>query len=193
MRTQVGYRPAGAVMVVAVAVGLVAGCAHVPNQFREEGPSTTMAWDSPTAADVQARFQPAPPRQRGWELTAARAESGAVAHWPLYFEDPFEDKGHGRTDATHPHNVYHGGWEDYVAILYGVSRFTANWLMLPVSAVVTPPWTVMESDGQISKQLLWYDHDATPLRSHGTPPPEPLEQTQPAPAEPAAAVETARS
>lgn len=36
-------------------------------------------------------------------------------------------------------------------------------MLLPASAVVTPPWTVMVSDGQISRQLLGYDHDAEPL------------------------------
>lgn len=137
------------------------GCAHVPNHYRESGPSTTMQWESPTATDVKARFKPAEPRGRDWTTATVCTQSGVVSHWPLYFEDPFEDKGHGRTDATDPHNVYHLGWEDWVAVPYGISRFTLNWLMLPVSAVVTPPCTVMESDGVISKQLVWYDHDAT--------------------------------
>jgi hypothetical protein len=36
--------------------------------------------------------------------------------------------------------------------------------MLPVSAVVTPPCMLMESDGQLSRQALGYDHDATRAR-----------------------------
>lgn len=165
-----------------LAAGVLLGCAHVPNHYREDGPATTMAWDSPTTADIKARYQPLEPRSRGWEPAVVRPTSGAVVHWPLYFEDPFEDKGHGRTDATHPHDVYRLGWEDWVAVPYGISRFTLNWLMLPVSAVVTPPWTPMVSDGKLSKQLLWYDHDATPLRKVEA---EPAPGIPPAP-EPAA-------
>lgn len=161
------------------------GCAYVPNYFKEDGPSTTAQWDSPTAADIRARFAAAEPRARGWEARSVTAESGVVAHWPLYFEDPFEDKGHGRTDETHPHDVYRGGWEDYVAAPYGAARFTANWLLLPVSAIVTPYWTVMESDGVISKQLVWYDHDAARTSHHmfepaPKPAPEPVADEPPA-------------
>ena len=94
------------------------------------------------------------------------SDSGAVDHLPLYFEDPFEDKGAGRTDETDPHNVYRGGWEDYVALPYCFARFTGNWLMFPVSAIVTTPWTIMESDGRLSRQLLGYDHDAIPNGHH---------------------------
>ncbi len=154
-------------LAVAWVAGLLIGCAHIPNYYREDGPSTTANWDSPTAADVKARYQPAEPRHREWETKTVALESGAVQHWPLYFEDPFEDKGHGRTDETDPHNVYRLGWEDWVSIPYDISRFTGNWLMLPVSAVVTPPWTVMESDGKLSRQLLGYDHDAAPQGKAG--------------------------
>jgi len=121
---------------------------------------------------------------------AGAPETGAVTHWPLYFEDPFVDKGHGRTDATTPHNVYHLGWEDWLAIPYGAARFTGNWLALPISAIVTPPWTPMESDGKLSKQLLGYDHYAFPLgretaattETAGTAPKADSEATQPTPA-----------
>ena len=158
---------------------LLAGCAHVPNQFRDDGPAVTAQWDSPTALDVKERGQPAEPSNRGWETITVAAESGAVTHWPLYFEDPFEDKGHGRTDETHPGDVYRLGWEDYVAFPYGLARYTANWLFLPVSAVVTPPWTLMESDGRLSRQALGYDHDATRAApcSTATPEPEPEGET----------------
>jgi hypothetical protein len=142
------------------------GCTYIPNYFREDGPSTTSNWDSPTATDVKAHHAPATAQQRGWPVTTAAPENGAVAHLPLYFEDPFEDKGAGRTDATHPHNVYRGGWEDYVALAYCPWRFLGNAGLLPVSAVVTMPWTIMESDGELSRQLLGYDHDAARTPHH---------------------------
>lgn len=138
-------------------------------------------WDSPTAQSVKNRVQP-PTEQphRDWRTTYVAAESGAIQHEPLYFEDPFEDKGDGRTDQTDPHNVYRLGWEDYVAFPYCFARYTANWLLLPVSAIVTPPWTTMESDGELSRQLLGYDHDAERVT------PQPPLFGKPAPAEPPA-------
>ncbi|MFH1745775.1 MAG: hypothetical protein ABIG44_01895 [Planctomycetota bacterium] len=140
---------------------VLAGCAHIPNQFREDGPAVSASWESPTSADLKDRATAVESYSREWDLATVYPESGAVTHWPLYFEDPFADKGHGRTDETHPFDVHRLGWEDYVAFPYCLARHTANWLFLPVSAVVTPPWTLMESDGQLSKQLLGYDHDAT--------------------------------
>ena len=153
------------------------GCTYVPHQFKEDGPSTTMAWESPTEADLRGRYDPAVQTQRGWAETEVAANVGVVSHPPLYFEDPFEDKGDGRTDETDPQNVYRGGWEDYVALPYNFARFTLNWLALPVSAVVTPPWVVLESDGKVSKQILAYDHDAarTPHTLFEPGPPEPIE------------------
>jgi len=146
--------------------GLLLGCAEIPNQFVEDGPSRSMPLESPTAADVKARFEPAPQRTRDRELTVTAAENGAVTHWPLYMEDPFVDKGHGRAD-------YRLGWEDYVAMPYGISRHTLNWLLLPVSAAVQPPWTLMESDGMVSRQALGHDHDATYARRTELPEPPP--------------------
>lgn len=173
------------VVGLGLALVLAAGCSIVPNYYKETGPSVTMPWETPTSVDVRERFEPAAQRDREWPETHLAAESGVVEHLPLYFEDPFEDKGHGRTDATDPHNVYRLGWEDWVAMPYGLARFTANWLLLPVSAVVTPPWTVMESDGFLSRQLLGYDHDAIPAgrESHAVPvnepPPPPAIETVP--------------
>lgn len=157
-----GRAAVGLVSLSLLVLSFSSGCAIGVNHFKEDGPSTTMNWDSPTTADVRARFAEAPPRERGWEATTVAAESGGVYHYPLYFEDPFVDKGHGRTDETHPHDVYRGGWEDYVALPYCPARFVGNVLLFPASVVVTPPWTIMESDGRLSKQLLGYDHDATP-------------------------------
>ena len=147
--------------LVALLPCCLSGCAHIPNQFRENGPSVSAEWDSPTAQDIKANIRPAEPRQRDWEQATVVLERGAITHFPLYFEDPFVDKGHGRTDETHPGDVHRLGWEDYVAMPYGLARYTVNWLLLPLSAVVTPPWTLMESDGQLSRQILGYDHDAS--------------------------------
>lgn len=139
-------------------VMLLAGCAHVPNQFAEDGPASRSTLESPTVQDAFASYQASKQRDRGWQPTVAAAESGAVTHWPLYTEDPFEDKGTDRPDGP---NKYFIGWEDYVALPYGIARHTLNIIGMPVSMVVQPPWTLMESDGELSKQCLGYDHDAT--------------------------------
>lgn len=147
----------GAVFSGLAACLLLAGCANVPNQWREDGPSVGAEWNSPTAIDVRDHYKPAPPKTRKQPEMVLAAEPYGVAHWPLYFENPFVDKGHGRQGS----NKYHIGWEDCIAVPYSYARFTVNWLFLPVSAVVTPPWTLMASDGEISEQCLGPDQDAT--------------------------------
>jgi hypothetical protein len=166
-----------------------AGCAHIENQFREDGPSVDAQWDSPTAADVYARFQPAEARMRAWDVTATQSEDGTVTHAPLYFEDPYEDKGSAALRDSRDVELdeapeYRMGWEDVVAAPYGYARHTLNWLALPVSMVVTPPWTEMESDGVLSEQALGYDHDARRASDRSEPrvPPAAGDSAQPQPA-----------
>ncbi len=134
------------------------GCARVPNYWREDGPAVTTALETPSQRDLQQRLQPAPQRQRGWAAMQNLPERGAIVHEASYFEDPFVDKGRG--DGITPQADYRIDWQDYVALLYGYPRFTLNWLGLPASAAVTPPWVDMESDGDLSRQALGEDHDA---------------------------------
>ncbi len=136
-----------------VSLLLSAGCARLHNYWIEDGPASTLSGDSPTAADLRATRTPAPQRQREWRGMPVAAADGTVTHGPLYFEDPFEDKGHGRS-------TFQIGWEDYLAMPYGLARYLLNGAALPVSLAVTWPWTAMESDGVLSRQLLGYDHDA---------------------------------
>jgi len=172
-------KPVAVGLAAALVLLLAGGCRHVPNQFREDGPAVSTNWETPTSADVKTRVAPAEPRSRGWPTVTVSPARGAVQHEPVYFEDPFADKGDGRTDQTDPGNVHRLGWEDYLAMPYCLGRHILNWMFLPLSAVVTPPWTVMESDGVLSRQLLGYDHDTTPLR------PLPSAENQPASTPPA--------
>lgn len=175
-----------AVATMLLNLGLAAGCHYAVNHYRESGPSTEMSWDSPTAQEIRARMEPAQLAHRDWPQTNVALVSGAVGHYPLYFEDPFVDKGHGRSDASDPHNIYHLGWEDWIAFPYSYARYTANWLLLPVSAIVTPPWMPMESDGELSRQALGYDHDARPMVPWpGFEPLPAATEMEPAPTEPA--------
>jgi hypothetical protein len=161
------------------ALSLLLGCAHIPNQFADDSPAVTTDLESPTAKDVYARFSQAKQSFRDWPAASTAPESGTVVHWPLYFEDPFEDKGHEAVnpDGRPANQRYYIGWEDYLALAYGYPRFWLNTLGLPVSLVVQPPWTPMVSDGELSRQAPGYDHDATPL---GSETPQPA-TTQPSP------------
>ncbi len=132
-----------------------AGCGRIHCLFHDDAPATTETLRSATAEDVLGRFEPAAQRQRAWPRQEVSSAYEPVVHGPLCFEDPFEDKGAGRPD-------HRWGWEDYVALAYCPARFVLNLGAMPVSMVVTPPWTPMESDGQLSRQLLGYDHDAIP-------------------------------
>jgi hypothetical protein len=60
----------------------------------------------------------------------------------------------------------------------------------PVSAVVTPPFTLMGSDGVLSRQALGYDHDAE-RRPSGVAPPTDILEVGTVPVERGAAVEPA--
>lgn len=161
---------------------ILSGCAHIPNQWVEDGPAVKQTWETPTSLDILKKCDAPAIHHRSGETVYLSAVRGVVDHGPLYMEDPFADKGHGRTGL----NVYHIGWEDYVALPYCISRYTLNWLLAPVSMIVTPPWTAMESDGEISKQLLGYDHDAerVPCEHAKTEPVTPAE-SKPADAAPA--------
>jgi hypothetical protein len=102
-------------------------------------------------------------RQREWEGHQVVYHNNDVTHWPLFFQDPFEDKGSedGKFAWT---------WEDYLAIPWGYGRYWANTTLIPVSLAVPNPFEVMASDGELSKQWLGYDHDPEPAdRSAQTP------------------------
>ena len=140
------------VLGVIVFVALAGGCQLMVNPFKDEfaGQQAT------TTASVEgARAAKTTPtvRQLDYAPVELRAEADGVTHGPLYFEDPFEDK-----DSEDGRFAWTG--EDYLQIFYWRGRFLLNTVFFPVSAVVTPPWTVMESDGRLSRQALGYDHDA---------------------------------
>ena len=146
---------------------VAAGCQHIINPFRDDLPTV----DEVTTASVEgartAPRQPSAPR-RDFEALGVYAQDGTVDHWPLWWEDPFEDKGSqdGRFAWT---------MEDYFYVAYGPGRFILNTMAFPVSAYVTKPATVMCSDGKVSRQKLGYDHDAVPCPGGTAPPIDILE------------------
>ena len=161
-----GARPVcnGIRLALFALVGAAAsGCATIHDQFKETGPATTMSYQTPSSADIIARYQGQPEEPRTWPQMTAEVDPSVVVHGPLYFEDPFVDQGTGRTDEKNPNNVYRIGWIDAAAVPYEFGRFAINLVGLPVSMVVYPPWQAQESDGLLSKQLLDYERDAVPV------------------------------
>ncbi len=163
-----------------LAACILAGCSTAGpgvNMFKDDSIPES-EWTTPSAEGVAAAAPVPTLRQRDWPPEVARIEPTGVPHWPLWWEDPFEDK--GSIDAP-----FVWSYEDYIAMPYSVGRFLLNTMGWPVSAVVTPPWTVMNSDGYLSRQALGFDHDARKARSWpvGGEPPDVETTTQPAGAE----------
>jgi hypothetical protein len=135
---------------------LLFGCQHVVNPYMDQ---TTPADDitTATAETVSRNARPAPEgtetKRSGWPTVTAVGHGGSVSHWPLWFEDRYEDQGSedGRFAVTA---------EDYWAWPYSVVKWMVNLLGLPASAVVTPPFTIMTSDGVLSHQIPGFWHDA---------------------------------
>lgn len=147
---------------------LPAGCAQVTAEYQDENPFVddlppTSTFTTASVEGVRYLALERPYRRRPWEPATCAAQDGTVTHWPLWWEDPFEDKGsvNGQFALT---------WEDGLAMPYGLGRFLVNTMFWPVSAVVTPPFTVMCSDGVLSRQIIQKDHDAIPCPSGNVPP-----------------------
>ena len=129
-----------------------AGCQLVVDPFTDELASQRMVT---TASADGARAAQATPTilRRPYEPTTVSAEDGSVTHGPLYFEDGFEnlcsDDGEFAWTA-----------EDYLHLSYWHGRFILHGLLFPVSAAITPPWIVMESDGRLGARTFGFQYDA---------------------------------
>jgi hypothetical protein len=139
-------------ILVGAAVLATPGCSEWINPWADDLPTaadvTTPSVEGVRAADRQPAL-----RTRPIQPSRIEPQPGVVTHWPLWWEDPFVDKGSedGQFAMTQ---------EDYFAFPYGLGRFLLNTMAFPVSAAVTPPFTIMGSDGVLSRQALGYDHDA---------------------------------
>jgi hypothetical protein len=137
-------------IVLTIAAG--SGCEllvdPLADEWADQAPVTTPSAEAARAAETTPNFQ-----QRDFSPMVTAAESGAVTHGPLYFEDPFEEG--GSNDGR-----YAWTWEDFFYEFLGPGRFVINGVASPVSVVATPPWTVMVSDGRPSREVAGHLHDA---------------------------------
>lgn len=145
-----------------LAVGL-SGCGHFNNPFKDSGAVVNPEMTTASAEGFTSKAEFSSNYRRKWDLADVRYANGAVSHWPLWFEDPFEDKGNrylSVADRDAPDNVFAWNGVDYLHVLYGPARMFLNIMGMEFSAVVEPPLMLMESNGRIDRGFLGYDHDA---------------------------------
>jgi hypothetical protein len=157
-----------ALVVLAGLALALAGCQHLINPWLDDLPNAAEVTTASAEGTRAAPSQPTLPA-RGFGQVAVAPQDGTVAHWPLWWEDPFEDKGSQQDER------FEVTEEDYLCVFYGPGRFLLNTMAFPVSAWVTKPFTVMCSDGRLSRQALGYDHDAIPCPGGTAPPIDILE------------------
>ena len=101
-------------------------------------------WTTPSEQGVFNSGHNAVLRQRNVEQSEAPLAIAGVPHYPLWWEDEFEDKGDGD-------GKFAVTWIDYAASPACYARWLLNTVAWPASAVVTPPGTPMVSDGVIGQ------------------------------------------
>lgn len=129
---------------------LLAGCTPpAVNPWRDDS-LTQATYSSPSSEGILAAGKAPSIRGRTFDEMTGPRVGDDVPHYPLWWEDPMEDKGDGDSQAAWT-------WQDYVGMPYGFGRFLLNTMAWPVSAVVTPPGTPMLSDSIVGR-----DHDGRP-------------------------------
>jgi hypothetical protein len=129
-----------------VMAAIFAGCNQPPavHPWRDDSIPPSEYGTASSEAVRAANVAPAVRTRNDMPVTQAPIASGEVAHYPLWWEDPFEDQG-DKDDQ------FAWTWQDYLDMPYGLGRFMLNTMGWPVSAVVTPPGTSMVSDGVVGK------------------------------------------
>jgi len=155
-----GLRSLPAVVWLA-SLTICTGCHLKVNPFTDELQGAPMA-TTPSADAVRAAQGDVRSMQRPFAQTLLRAKDGTVTHGPLFFEDAFEER-----EDTDSGFAWTGA--DYLGWIGGGGRFLTNIVFSPISAVVTPPWRVMASDGHPECRGLGSElHDASSQAASGT-------------------------
>jgi hypothetical protein len=141
-------------VVLLLVIPALYACNQPPavNPWRDDSISMS-TWTTPSEEGVVASGHEAAVRERGFPQTEVGSVTPGVPHYPLYWEDPFTDKGDGD-------NQFAWTYADYLAMPYGLGRYILNTIGVPVSVIVQPPGMPMVSDGYVGR-----DHDARPGRS----------------------------
>lgn len=161
---------------VLMATALLAnGCAHLNNPWIDSSAVIDSEMTTASAEGHKNRSTHGRQYRRGYSEATVTYENGVTTHWPLWFEDPFEDKGNRYAATEDPDaadTTYAWNWVDYLHIGYGPGRMLLNIAAWPLSAAARHPGMLSESNGRISKGLVWKDHDARPARRADREPPD---------------------
>ncbi len=154
----------GCGLLPAIAMCLSAGCHEFPNTFTDDLPGTdTITTASMHRAQMSTAESVRWPRE--FEEYHIGAQSGVVAHAPLWMEDPYEMN--GSNDGR-----FKTRGEDYVYFWYGTGRFFVNLVLMPFSMVFDHVGDVQCSDGveQQSRRRWLPAYDAEPCQDAPMPP-----------------------
>lgn len=146
---------ARAMVVGLFALTLQLGACNKPpavNPWRDDSLPAEVWYTPSYEAVVNSGAEPVIRQREVPRAHVPRAIEG-VPHYPLWWEDPLEDKGD-------QNDTFAWTWQDYIGMPYSFGRILLNTMAWPVSAIVTPPGTPMVSDGVIGR-----DHDAHPGES----------------------------
>lgn len=126
-----------------LAGAVILGCSQPPavDPWRDDSIPRS-AYGTASSELVLASGEAPAIRVREIPPTAAPVARADVPHYPLWWEDPFEDQGDND-------DRFAWTWQDYLHMPYGLGRFILNTVGTPASAVVTPPWVSMVSDGVV--------------------------------------------
>ena len=149
-------------------IATVAGCDGPPavNPWVDDAISDD-ASSTPSRDGILAAGHAPVMRTRGLPDTyAPLVTRGGVAHYPLGWEDPFEDQG----DLN---DTFAWTWQDYLTMPYSTGRFLVNTMFVPFSAMISWPGSVHVSNGvlYVPPEQRWFPdglphpHDAYPGQS----------------------------
>ncbi len=135
--------PAGLLPTLLIAAFALTGCNQPPavNPWRDDSIPPSEYGTASSELVLSTNTEPAV-RVRDYPEMLAPVARYQVPHYPLWWEDPFEDQGDKNCSFAWT-------WQDYFDLAYSPARFAADTLAWPVSAIVTPPGTPMVSDGVV--------------------------------------------
>ncbi len=136
---------------------------------------------TPSTVSYTSEEKPGTPYRRTGAQGPVVYENGVVTHWPLWFEDPFENVGNDFNSPDQADIRFAWNWMDYAHMMgYGPARFTIETVGWPIFAGFHPPGLLMESDARADRGPIWPVHDPHVAdRSRREPPDEAMARFHP--------------
>src|SRR5262245_30193328 len=107
---------------VLASLSIATGCARqLNNPWVDSGAWANADMTTPSAEGFLRMHEPVARVSREWPRCNVHGFNGAVTHWPVWWEDPFVDKGNDSTDPSdrdRADTCFAVTWVDYLAIAY---------------------------------------------------------------------------